>query len=89
MSRADLGMLSRILEGRIEMRYQDPKIEEHGKHWRIRPFVTTVQADGTVKRKRTPIILGYVDVMTLSEANRDDEHGWACGFADHAAVHRH
>ena len=70
------------------MRYQDPKIEEHGKHWRIRPFVTTVQPDGAVKRKRTPIILGYVDVMTLSEANRDDEHGWACGFADHAAVHR-
>lgn len=42
------------------MRYQDPKIERHGRkkgiqHWRIRPFVPTL-VDGKLERRQKPII---------------------------------
>lgn len=66
----DLGMLSRILED-FEMRFQDPKIEKHGrakKVWRIRPFVPVVNADGTITRQRKPIILGQCSELTRQQA---------------------
>lgn len=53
------------------MRFQDPKIEQHGtkkKVWRIRPVVVVRQPDGSFLRKRKPIILGQIKDMTREEA---------------------
>jgi len=69
-STIDLGMLARILED-TEMRFQDPKIEKHGrakKVWRIRPFVNIVKPDGTIERQRKPIVLGQCATMTAQQA---------------------
>lgn len=69
----DMGMLLSILED-VYMRYQDPKIERHGRkkgiqHWRIRPFVPTL-VDGKLERRQKPIILGYCHEMTLEQAKK-------------------
>lgn len=69
----DMGMLMGILED-THMRYQDPKIERHGRkkgvqHWRIRPFVP-VLVDGKLERRQKPIVLGYCHEMSLNEAKQ-------------------
>lgn len=64
----DLATLIRILE-ESEMRYQDPKLERHGKSWRIRPFIIRIDPEtGTAKRRRTSIILGNLATMSRTEA---------------------
>lgn len=53
------------------MRFQDPKIEKHGRkrlYYRIRPYVPVVTDEGTIDRQRREIRLGFTDEITLSEA---------------------
>lgn len=75
----DAGTLIRILED-IELRYQDPKLEKHGKqkpHWRIRPFQAKLQPDGTVQRKRVSIKLGQCAEMSRQDALREKQKAMA------------
>lgn len=66
-----LDILRSLLEGSVEMRYQDPKIEKAGasrKYYRIRPYVPTVLSDGKIERRRKDIRLGWCDEITASQA---------------------
>lgn len=66
-----LDILRSLLEGSVEMRYQDPKIEKVGatrKYYRIRPYVPTVLPDGKIERRRKDVRLGWCDEITASQA---------------------
>ncbi len=63
-----MDILSKL--GEIKMRFQDPRVEKHGNHWRIRPVVPVVQDDGTVKRVQRSYRLGAIADMTLSQAKQ-------------------
>lgn len=64
----DSGVLRSLIEGEVELRYQDPKIEKHGDHYRIRPYVPVVSETGAIVRARKSIILGRLDEMKIGEA---------------------
>jgi integrase len=66
-----MDILSRI--GEIEMRFQDPRVEKHGNHWRIRPVVPVVHDDGTVTRRQVSYRLGAIAEMTLSQAKQQKQ----------------
>ncbi len=62
------------------MRFQDPKLEKHGKGdlvWRIRPYVSVVTPEGRIERVRKPIILGRVAKMTKQEALVEKQNAMA------------
>lgn len=75
----DLATLIRILE-ESDMRFQDPKLEKHGKGivvWRIRPYVSVVTPEGNIQRVRKPITLGRVSEMTKQQALAEKQKAMA------------
>lgn len=65
-----LDIVRSILEGEIDLRFQDPELEQHGGFWRIRPYVRTIE-NGKLVNKRKSIPLGPCagpKALTRSEA---------------------
>jgi integrase len=52
------------------MRFQDPRLERHGKHWRVRVWVPIVTKDGEVTRQRQSVFLGKIANTTEKAAKQ-------------------
>jgi integrase len=64
-----------LLEGSIDVRYQDPKIAVEGDertYYEIRPYVPML-VDGALVRRRKRIRLGWCDEMTLRQAKQEKQ----------------